>query len=216
MNKLLTTVALGALWSASALAQTSAPDPLLQLLEQVKQSTTELSRENQAREAAFRNARDRQRELLQQARAEMEAAERRSEELKATYDTNEKLLSDLETQLKNEMGDMGEVFGIVRQNAGDARATFETSLVSAQIPGRAEFLGALAESKALPEISSLERLWFELQREITESGRVVTFNAPLLEPSGETRTQPVTRVGLFTAVSGGRFVEVNSADSSLY
>lgn len=216
MNKLLIPVALGALWSASALAQANSPDPLQQLLEQVRQSAAELSRENQAREATFRNARDRQAELLRQARAELAAAERRSEELKSTFDSNEKLLADLETQLRNEMGDIGEVFGIVRQNAGDARATFETSLVSAQIPGRGKFLGELAESKALPAISELERLWFEIQREITESGRIVTFNAPLLDPSGATSTQPVTRVGLFTASSGARFVDINSADSSLY
>lgn len=211
MKKLLLAVALLTSGSVPVVA-----DPLMELLERVRQSTTELSRENQEREAVFRNARERQAELLRQAQADLVAAERRSEELKALYDSNEKLLADLETQLKNEMGDIGEVFGIVRQNAGDARATFESSIVSAQIPGRGEFLGELAESKALPEIRALERLWFEIQREITESGRVVTFSAPLLEPNGETRVQKVTRIGLFDAHSGGRFIEINPATGTLY
>ena len=62
------------------------------------------------------------------------------------------------------MGTLGEMFGVVKQVAGDLKGQFENSVVSAQIPGRKAFASQLAESKKLPDIDRLEKLWFELQR----------------------------------------------------
>jgi biopolymer transport protein ExbB len=94
--------------------------------------------------------------------------------------------------------------------AGDARTRFETSLTSIQYPDRVEFLEGLAKkigsSAQLPSIEEIERLWFELQREMTESGKVVKFQTNVMTSDGRETTMDVARVGLFNIVSDGKYL----------
>lgn len=182
-----------------------------QLLNQVRQSLEQEAAVDREREQEFLQQRNRQQQLLQQARNELQQLERRSDQLKNEFDENELQLAELETTLQERLGNLGELFGVVRQVSGDVASTIENSLVSAQYPGRAQFLRDLAQRKALPNIRELRRLWFEIQREITENGKVVTFDAPVLNPEGELQEGvAVTRVGVFTAVNqSGHFLEWN-------
>ena len=58
----------------------------------------------------------------------------------------------------------------MQQVAGDARTRFDNSLTNVQYPDRSPFLEDLAKkigsNSKLPSIEEIERLWFELQREI--------------------------------------------------
>ena len=56
---------------------------------------------------------------------------------------------------------------------------------------RAEFLRRLAAARALPSIVELERLWYEMVREMTDAGKVVKFRAPSRRST--TRTLRKTR-----------------------
>ena len=71
---------------------------------------------------------------------------------------------------------MKELFGVLQQVAGDTKSKFQNSVVSAQIPGRAEFLDNMAQSMGksskLASIEEIERVWFELLREVREQGEV--------------------------------------------
>ncbi|TVR51634.1 MAG: MotA/TolQ/ExbB proton channel family protein [Puniceicoccaceae bacterium] len=192
------------------------PDTLEELLEQVRDLRATEQRINREREQAFLAARDRQRELLEEARAMLAAEERRADELRETFDANENLLAELETTLAQRMGTMGEMFGAVRQVSGDARGVFDASLVSAQIPGRSPFVAGLAESQRLPAISQLERLWFELLREMRETGRVATFPAEVVSPAGGIYRTDVTRVGVFNAVADGKFLRYLPESGQLF
>jgi biopolymer transport protein ExbB len=82
----------------------------------------------------------------------------------------------------------------------------EGSLVSAQIPGREDFLEELGKNKSLPSIESLEKLWYVLHQEMTELGRVVRFPATVINIDGEQNQREVTRVGAFNAVSDGNYL----------
>ena len=82
------------------------------------------------------------------------------------------------------LGTLGELFGVVRQVAGDGSSVLYNSLISAQYPKRDEFFADLGKAKALPSIAQLERLWFEIQREMTESGRVVRFETRIVDADG--------------------------------
>jgi biopolymer transport protein ExbB len=187
-----------------------------ELLREVQDLRAVEAERNRAREDEFRRARDRQRALLEGARARLAATEKRGDELRAQLDANEKTLIDLETTLKSRTASMGEMFGAVRQVAGDARGVFTSSLVSAQVPGRDEFIGRLAESKRLPNTEDLEKLWFELQREMTLAGRVVTFPTTIVGKDGTERPADVTRIGVFTATSGGNFLRFLPESGRLY
>ena len=133
--------------------------------------------------------------------------EKRSQELEATFDENEARIPQLQETLRNRQGTLGELFGVVRQVAGDTRALVESSLISAQIPGRTELLGKLAQSQGMPSIDDLEQLWFVLQQQMTESGKVVRFPATVIAVGGGQSQQSVVRIGTFNAVSNGRYLQ---------
>lgn len=188
----------------------TAAQTLEELLKETQRAMQEDTRENQQRIAEFKRERDHQAALLAQAKAQRQALEKRSDELKAKYDENERQLEQLSTVLNEREGNLGEMFGVVRQVAGDIRGVFQQSLVSAQIPGREAFLGELAQSKALPTINELERLWYEIQREITETGKVQEFTTTVLDTDGVPQPdQKVVRVGVFNAVEDGDFLDWN-------
>jgi biopolymer transport protein ExbB len=80
------------------------------------------------------------------------------------------------------------------------------SMISAQHPSREEFANELASSRELPNIEALERLWFEMQREMTESGRVTKFPASVIAADGTESESEVVRAGPFTAMADGQFL----------
>lgn len=192
-------------------AQQAEANPLDALLQKVKSNVSTENRFNKKREQEFRNRRNEQRQLLAQARKELAAENARSDRLKSEYDQNEKSLANLETVLQERQGNLGEMFGVVRQVAGDAKSQFDNSIASSQLTGRSEFLSNLAQSKALPSIEQLRQLWFELQREITEQSKVVQYSTEVMRKDGRIEQNvEVTRVGVFNAISGGQFLQWNS------
>src|SRR5690625_5973487 len=72
------------------------------------------------------------------------------------------------------MGNLGGLFGVVRQAAGDMRGNLRESMTSAQIKGRSEFFAELAEADELPTVGELRKMWYEMVRETTESDRKST------------------------------------------
>jgi biopolymer transport protein ExbB len=216
---LLSAVALGAALSAglSVSAQPApAPKTLDELLEQVRNVRQLEAAATKKREDEFLANRDRQRQLLEQARARLEAAETRGSQLQKQFDDNERRLAELEATLAQRLGTMGELFGAVRQVAGDAKGVFDSSLVSAQIPGRQAFMSRLAESRRLPETPDLEQLWFELLREATETGKVAAFKTPVILPDGSEKTETVVRVGVFNVVAGNKFLRFLPESQKLF
>ena len=177
-----------------------------QLLREVKKSQGVEAKINRAREAQFLAEKHKQQQLLQAAQAELSKQEVLSNQLKTHLNTNEAELSKLETELKNRSGVLGELFGVAKQAAGDLNADLRHSLVSAQFPDRAEKLNLISGSKSLPTIEQLETLWYTLQHEMTESGKVVYFNTKI-QIAGELKEAKVTRIGTFNALSNGEYLE---------
>ena len=202
-----------------ALAQTAQPEPgaqraptkegvesLRELLDRVRSGWRAERREAERREARFRRERDDQRRLLTQTLATLAAEEARSERLESDFEVNEIELARLEEMLQERLGVLGELFGIVRQVAGDTGSNIEASLVSAQLPGRVPFLESLGKSKRLPSIELLEKLWYTLTEEMTELGRVVRFSTTVVAADGNEAQQEVIRVGAFNAISNGGYL----------
>jgi len=108
------------------------------------------------------------------------------------------------------LGSFGELFGIVRQTAGESKGQFMLSLTNIEFPERIEFLGDLAERKSLdlPTTEELERLWYEILNELNQSGKVKSYNADILTKSGELVNQDVMRIGVFNSVSNGDYLNL--------
>jgi biopolymer transport protein ExbB len=107
------------------------------------------------------------------------------------------------------------MFGVVRQVANDFSSVVHNSMITAQFPDRSAFISQLAQSKALPSIAELERFWFELQREMTENGKVVRFNTNYVAPSGQAVEGSVVRVGPFNATTDGDYLSYIPSEKRL-
>jgi biopolymer transport protein ExbB len=186
-----------------------------ELLEQVKNARAAEQALNQKREQEFKANRDQQAKLLADAAAALREAESRSQSLSAQFDANETEISNLQDLLRQRQGNLGELFGVTRQVAGDSANTLEQSMISAQYPDRVDFLRGLAAAKELPSITELERLWFEMQREMTESANVSRFQIEVEQPDGTATPMQVVRVGPFTASSDGSFLSYVPATKRL-
>ena len=176
------------------------------LLEQTREARSVQAEQNAKREQEFLARKQQQAELLREALRKRDAAEARSKHLSARFDANEVELAQLEELMTQRLGTLGELFGVVRQVAGDTSTILYSSLISAQYPGRDAFFSRLGKAKALPSMEQLERLWFELQREMTESGRVTRFDTTIVDADGSPRPAEVVRIGGFLAMSDGRYL----------
>ncbi|MCB0365350.1 MAG: MotA/TolQ/ExbB proton channel family protein [Bdellovibrionaceae bacterium] len=212
MKRLITLISLMTVFSLPASAN---PSNLDELLAQVKKEQGTKAELQIQREEDFLSKRDQQMALLKEAQSQLAAIEKVTMGLTRQFEKNEKDLAGIETQKQIVLGTLGEMFGVVKQVAGDMRGQFEGSVISAQIPGRKEAMADLAERKSLPEIQDLENLWFHLQQEMTESGKVTRFKASVIAPDGTKNVQPVVRVGSFNLISDGLYLHFQPATGQI-
>ena len=210
MNKPVLLILFSILASFSFTASAQSLEELAKIVSEAARSEAQI---NQEREARFLRERNRQRQLLAEARQELANENTRSDRLRGEYDQNERALADLETTLDERMGNLGELFGYVRQASGDVQAALDDSMVTAQMPDRTQFLADLAQRRELPTIPELRQLWSLVVTEIAQSGRVVKFNAPVERTNGEKQNLDVVRVGVFNAVSDGAFLDWDTSKS---
>ena len=177
----------------------------------------------QEREARFRAELQRTERQAQEATTRRNNAEARSNALDRQWNANEQRIKEIQNLLSERQGNLGELFGVTRQVAGDAATVLQQSLLSTQYgtptdgsEERAEFMRRMAGARELPSIVELERMWYELQREMTDGGKVVKFRtpvAPLDDPAtpdvDESKSRvdmDVVRVGPFTVSSNGQYL----------
>ncbi len=184
----------------------SAKEDMNSLLKKINSSTATLSKTLQARESAFKSEKSKQASLLARAKKELAGLEAQSRQLANTFEANEKVLVKIEEEQRVAAGNLGEVFGVVRQVAGDLSSQLTNSLISAQYKNRAQLIAPIAEAKSLPRIKELETLWFELQREMVESGNVAKFKTEVVNASGEKETSEIVRVGSFNLITDSKFL----------
>jgi biopolymer transport protein ExbB len=186
-------------------------DELLQL---VKQGQARASAENQAREERFARDKANQAAALKRAEEERAREEARSARLEKKFEENELLIARKQEQLRERLGTLSELFGHLTAASGDLASNVEVSLVSAEYPGRQDFLkdliAKMTGSDQLPKIEEIERVWFELLREIREQGEVSRFSATVATPSGELSQRDVVRVGAFNIIDNeGNYLSFN-------
>ena len=182
-----------------------------QLLELVKQGRFAEAEEAAEREERFIKEKNRQATHLANAKAERARLEAEASRLEATFEANDAKLVLLEDQLKTRLGSLYETFGHLQGVASDTQATFETSLTSGQFgQDREVFLDDLAkkmgEGVSVATIEELERLWYELSRELVASGSVEKFSATVIDNNGDASLEEVVRIGNFNVVSEGEYL----------
>ena len=190
-----------------------------ELLRLIEQGQARDSQESRQREATFGQQRNRQQTLLNQSRAERTRQENASAALEQQFEENQQRIITARQALDERLGALKELFGVLQTVAGDTQGRFSESLTNIQYPDRGEFLSELgskmAGASSLASIEDIERLWYELQREVSESGRIVRFNQLVTKADGEQEEMEVVRVGAFNIISDNGYLKYDSKEKSI-
>jgi biopolymer transport protein ExbB len=170
-----------------------------ELLNLIERGQARDSQEARQRESTFTQQRNQQQTLLNRARSDRTRQENESARLEQLFENNNTRIVAARAALDERLGALKELFGVLQTVSGDTQGRFNASLTNLQYPDREEFLVALGSKMAsateLAQIEDIERLWFELQREIYESGKVVRFNHQVTTAAGEQIEAEIVRVG---------------------
>ena len=205
--------------SVNAIAQDDRALDLDALLKQLEEGKFAQTEQNKQREQEFMAQRAEQDRILRETAQLRDRTLATSEQLETTFEENEFKLADLNEALTNRLGSLKELFGVLQQVAGDTKNKFYNSVVSAEIPGRAAFLDQLAQdmgsSSKLASIDEIEQVWYEIQREMTQSGKVTKFTTDVVEAGGAKVSKEVVRVGPFALVSDGKYLDYNGVTGTV-
>ncbi|MDA0689405.1 MAG: MotA/TolQ/ExbB proton channel family protein [Proteobacteria bacterium] len=188
---------------------------LADLLDAVENDRVRESADYRERLQEFEQNAARQQQILDTTNNRITEQEDLQVQLSDQFEANELIIADKREVLRNRRGDLNELFGTLQGVAGDFLSNFQDSLISAQYPGRSAELERIIDRAGSTieqlNISEMERFWYFMHQEVTESGRVVTYNGDIALPSGDTANRTITRIGAFNAISDGEYLSYTGA-----
>lgn len=217
MKRLITAVAIVAAISfAPVQAQT-----VDQLLAQVKSGAIQKTKSAADMEKRFRGAGGNKAAIVAELSAQRASLEARSETLENQYAANDEALNQVRNLREKSLGDLKELFGAIQQVVGEAQAGFETSIISAQFPGRSAQLDGLSQkvsnqSNDMVKAEEIEALWAAVFNEMAQQGKVASFDAAVATASGSKENRNVVRVGTFNLSSGDKFLTFGTGGIAEY
>ncbi len=181
------------------------------LVQQATQEKAQQQQHNQQREAGFvQTAQE-----LQTAKAELLAERNRlqkeADQLSSQFSDNENTLARLEETLRLETGSLGEMFGVVRQNAKELQSELDQSVTGVEPRAHQQSIDDVVAAKTLPSMAQLRGLWQAMSEEIRASGQVQTTEIQWLNGQGETQTVPALRLGSLGLISEQGYVKWDNA-----
>lgn len=185
-----------------------------ELLENVQQGIIDDNSENLEREAEFRQKRNQAEMMLADAESTKAYEENRAADLEAIFQENKSELGLLQNRISASLGNLEEFNVVMQKIASDTDNRFSNSVITAQYPDREEFIiniqKKIQDKSKLISIEDIEQLWFELTREMVESGKIVKFKTDVTMLNGIVRPTEVVRVGTFNLVSDGMYLSYSS------
>ncbi|EPO2918654.1 flagellar motor protein MotA [Vibrio cholerae] len=181
------------------------------LVQQATQEKAQQQQHNQQREAGFvQTAQE-----LQAAKAELLAERNRlqkeADQLSSQFSDNENTLARLEETLRLETGSLGEMFGVVRQNAKELQSELDQSVTGVEPRAHQQSIDDVVAAKTLPSMAQLRGLWQAMSEEIRASVQVQTTEIQWLNGQGETQTVPALRLGSLGLISEQGYVKWDNA-----
>ena len=188
---------------------------LTELLNQVQASVQENKSIDQDRLDQFLSDRKRQAKLLKEAQQRLAKAESEQQRLKNQYDRNEQSLREEQDRLTERSGQLGEVFGVVKQQAQDLSGVLQDSLITSEYPQRMEAI-EFADLKRIPSLEEIKGLWWLMTQEMTATSEIKTYQQDVAQTNGVYQSQQVLRVGPFTAINQqGEFLKYDGNNQQL-
>lgn len=188
---------------------------LSHLLEDIKkESNKELVLEKE-RLQKFIDNKNKQKQILRDTKILLKQENKKTHRLKRKIEKNERLLAKKEAHLNMKVGDLGEMFGSVRQISADFLTNYQSSLSASQSPEKEMIFKKFANTKKLPNTDEIKIFWHTMLDEIIKSGSISQYKANVILNNGEKTIKTVTKIGQFAAVSQGQYLSYDSDINSL-
>lgn len=166
---------------------------------------------NQLRESGFKQTEQQLATLKAELVKQRQALQTANDKLAAQFSTNEDELARLEESLRLETGSLGEVFGVVRQNAKELESELKHSVTGAGDQAYTQVVEEIVAATKLPSMPQLTGLWKALAEQIKASGELAQTQIQLVDGDGKQREESVVRLGSFGLIGEQGYLNWNGA-----
>lgn len=170
------------------------------LISTAKQEAKTQQQHNVARESSFKQTELQLAQLKKKLAQQKQQLQAENDKLSADFSRNEAELAKLEEQLRLETGSLGEVFGVVRQNAKELQSELNVSVTAADAQSHAAVVNDIVAAMKLPSLSQLTGLWAAFSEQITASRQITLTSVEYIDGEGKSQSKDVLRLGSFALV----------------
>lgn len=201
-------------WLSVALISTAALMPHTTvasdaLLQKAQQENRQQQSHNVARESGFKQTEQELQAIKNKLVAERAALQAEADSLSVTFGENEAELAQLEEKLRLETGSLGELFGVVRQNAKELESELKSSVTGVDANSYQKDIDAIVAAKSLPTLTQLQAMWRSMEEQIKASGEMANVSFTLLNGEGREQTVNGVRLGSMAVLDETGYVKWN-------
>ncbi|EPW8046863.1 MotA/TolQ/ExbB proton channel family protein [Vibrio sp. Vb1026] len=201
-------------WLSVALISTAALMPHTTfasdaLLQKAQQENRQHQSHNVARESGFKQTEQELQAIKNKLVAERAALQAEADSLSVTFGENEAELAQLEEKLRLETGSLGELFGVVRQNAKELESELKSSVTGVDANSYQKDIDAIVAAKSLPTLTQLQAMWRSMEEQIKASGEMANVSFTLLNGEGREQTVSGVRLGSMALLDETGYVKWN-------
>ena len=188
----------------------SASDTTAQLVNKAKSENRTQASHNVVREADFKKTEQELKAIKAQLEAKRRSIQGATDVLTQTFSDNENKLARLEEKLRLETGSLGELFGVVRQNAKELGAELSSTVNSVDRAEHTATVDQIIDAKSLPSMPQLSGLWMSMVEQIQASSELSKSQIAFINGEGNTQTVDAYRLGSIGLVTDQGYVSWNT------
>ncbi|MEZ8305008.1 MotA/TolQ/ExbB proton channel family protein [Vibrio splendidus] len=188
----------------------SASDTTAQLVNKAKSENRTQASHNVVREADFKKTEQELKAIKAQLEAKRTSVQGATDVLTQTFSDNENKLARLEEKLRLETGSLGELFGVVRQNAKELGAELSSTVNSVDRAEHTATVDQIIDAKSLPSMPQLTGLWMSMVEQIQASSELSKSQIAFINGEGNTQTVDAYRLGSIGLVTEQGYVSWNT------
>ncbi|MFA0234114.1 MULTISPECIES: MotA/TolQ/ExbB proton channel family protein [Vibrio] len=188
----------------------SASDSTAQLVNKAKSESRTQASHNVVREADFKKTEQELKAIKAQLEAKRTSIQGATDVLTQTFSDNENKLARLEEKLRLETGSLGELFGVVRQNAKELGAELSSTVNSVDRAEHTATVDQIIDAKSLPSMPQLTGLWMSMVEQIQASSELSKSQIAFINGEGNTNKVDAYRLGSIGLVTEQGYVSWNT------
>ncbi|CAH7079348.1 MotA/TolQ/ExbB proton channel family protein [Vibrio sp. 070316B] len=188
----------------------SASDTTALLVNKAKSESRTQASHNVVREADFKKTEQELKAIKAQLEAKRTSIQGATDVLTQTFSDNENKLARLEEKLRLETGSLGELFGVVRQNAKELGAELSSTVNSVDRADHTATVEQIIDAKSLPSMPQLSGLWMSMVEQIQASSELSKSQIAFINGEGNTNKVDAYRLGSIGLVTDQGYVSWNT------